>query len=104
MKNCSAKREQFGQLAERFKDYEYHENGLFIRIAEKPEELVKEGMALNHCVGTYIKSHSEGNACIFFIRSETEPDKPLYTDSLRALGCGKLKLQGHRNGNKRYGI
>ena len=97
MKNCAEAQEPFGKLAERFKDYEYHENGLFIRIAEKPEELVQEGMALNHCVGTYIQSHSEGDACIFFIRTEEEPDKPFYTLELDMKTLATLQNRGLRN-------
>ncbi len=53
--------------------------GLFIRLPEKLDELKTEGEFLHHCVGTYRDKVARGETMIFFIRKETEPDKPYYT-------------------------
>lgn len=53
--------------------------GLFIRLPEKLDELKSEGEFLHHCVGTYRDRVAKGETMIFFIRKETEPDKPFYT-------------------------
>lgn len=53
--------------------------GLFIRLPGKIEELRTEGEVLHHCVGTYIEKVRKGETMIFFIRLETDPEKPFYT-------------------------
>lgn len=53
--------------------------GLFIRLPEKLDELKSEGEYLHHCVGTYRDRVAKGETMIFFIRKETEPEKPYYT-------------------------
>ena len=54
-------------------------SSLFIRLPYQLDELKKEGEALHHCVGTYISRVAEGQTMIFFIRRQSEPDKPYYT-------------------------
>jgi predicted RNA-binding Zn-ribbon protein involved in translation (DUF1610 family) len=65
------------------KKYGFEYEGLFIRPALSPAELILEGKALNHCVGTYAESHAKGNCSVLFIRKESEPDKPYYTMEIR---------------------
>ena len=55
------------------------ETGLFIRVCETQEELIKEGKILSHCVATYAKKISKRETCILFIRKATEPEIPFYT-------------------------
>lgn len=44
-------------------------------------ELIQEGKALSHCVGSarYTKDHASGKATIIFIRKKSEPEKSFYT-------------------------
>ncbi len=72
-------RKAFHELKEKYSKFTFSANGLCIRIAEEPEELTWESKALGHCVGRYIKSHSEGEHCIFFIRHEDTPEKSYFT-------------------------
>lgn len=44
-----------------------------------PEELEEEGIVLDHCVGSYKSIHAAGKQPIFFVRRESEPDKPWFT-------------------------
>lgn len=54
-------------------------NGLILIVPENSAAIKEEGEALHHCVGTYIERVAKGETAIFFIRRESEPDKPYYT-------------------------
>lgn len=63
----------------KLKAMELKRDGLFITAPKNVGELKKEGRVLHHCVGTYAERVAEGETNIFFIRRESEPDKPFYT-------------------------
>lgn len=65
------------------KRYKFSKKGLFIRAASTSGELIEEGKALNHCVGTYAERYAAGDNAILLIRKEDKPDKPYYTVELR---------------------
>lgn len=48
--------------------YAYAEAEYSIVIPKSPQDLIDEGSALNHCVGSYIDRVAEGETDIFFIR------------------------------------
>jgi len=54
-------------------------------------DLIVEGQSLNHCVGgdSYAKKHMEGNLMIFFVRKQSEPEKPFFTMELD-LNFGRI--------------
>lgn len=91
------KSQSFKTLAERYSWLSFSDKDLFIRIAEDPIELIKEHTELHHCVDTYITSHSEGDACIFFIRKTAEPDKSFFTLELDMKKFKVLQNRGLRN-------
>lgn len=53
--------------------------GMFIRLPAQLDELKREGEILHHCVGTYVDRVAKGETMIFFIRQESDPDKPFFT-------------------------
>ena len=53
--------------------------GMFIRLPAQLDELKREGEVLHHCVGTYVDRVEKGETMIFFIRQESDPDKPFFT-------------------------
>ena len=61
------------------KKYVFAAHGLLIRPAASQRDLTAEGDALNHCVGSYGKSHATGKTAIFFIRRAARPKEPYYT-------------------------
>lgn len=61
------------------KKYCFEYNGLLIRPVINTDELIAEGKALHHCVGTYAKSYAEGKTDLLVIRDKTNPDKPFFT-------------------------
>lgn len=57
------------------------DNAFIVVIARSPAELIREGNALNHCVGRmgYDQKFVREESLIFFIRNVSEPDKPFVT-------------------------
>ncbi len=53
--------------------------GLVIMAPKDADELIKEGQALHHCVGTYIKRIAEGQTVVLFIRKAEAPEEPYCT-------------------------
>jgi len=54
-----------------------------IRPAKSSIELLDEGKALSHCVGTYSKNYAEGKTDLFVIRRVSDPEKPFYTMEIK---------------------
>lgn len=61
------------------KKYYFEYEGLMIRPAVSSIELLDEGKALNHCVGTYADRYAAGETAILLIRKLSDPGKPYYT-------------------------
>ncbi len=78
--------------------YGFEDGGYFIRPPFTAEEIVAEGKALHHCVGGYAGRHAAGTTTILFMRSVSEPDKPLYTIEMR----GKDLRQIHGYSNRKH--
>ena len=57
----------------------WHCDGILIRPCASQEEMKNEGKLLHHCVARYAEDHALGKTAIFFIRLESEPDKPFFT-------------------------
>lgn len=76
--------------------YSFEYNGLIIRAARNSHELIAEGKALSHCVGTYAKKHASGETTIFLIRKASEPDTPYYTIEIRK----NIIVQVHGKNNR----
>lgn len=73
--------------------YAFQWRGLLIRPAASQKELVEEGDALHHCVGTYAKDHANGKTAIFFVRRVKEPGNSYFT---LELDEGKLTVRQNR--------
>lgn len=73
-----AKRE-FTKWFEKRKIFEYETDELILRQPKCPDEIIEEGKALHHCVGSYASRHSQGKTNIFFIRKKSDPITPYYT-------------------------
>ena len=57
--------------------------GMLVRPAMSTGELIAEGKALNHCVGTYAAQYANGHNIILLIRQKANPAKPFYTMEIR---------------------
>jgi hypothetical protein len=83
-----------GRLEDLTKRYYLEFAGLIIRPAKDTLELIREGEALHHCVGSYGRSYAEGKTVILLVRKASEPDKPYYTIEVRPGDKAAFQVQG----------
>lgn len=75
-----AKRERMDKrLRWRIKHLSFAEGDYMTVIPQATMELVREGEALHHCVGTYLESYAKGSTNIVFLRHREHLDQPLLT-------------------------
>lgn len=91
----AAYRKRLPQLQEQ---YGFTSGGLLIRPTNSGMELIAEGETQNICVGSahYIDRMQRGETYIFFIRRESEPDKPYVTLELSTSGT-VVQARGYAN-------
>lgn len=76
--------------------YEYQDNEYLIAVPKRLMEIVKEGAALHHCVGSserYFERIRDKETYICFLRRISEPDKPYYTIEVEPGGT----IRQHRS-------
>lgn len=73
--------EQFKEVSKEWSKINYEDDKFMIFVAPSQEEIIKEGMNLNHCVGKmgYSKKMAEGGNLILFLREIEKPDVSFYT-------------------------
>lgn len=89
-------KEQFEEMSRIVQGLTWKHNGIIIRPAATPEELVQEGATLKHCVGGYAKSHASGRI-ILFIRHERRPERSWYTLNVDLKTKKIIQNHGYRN-------
>lgn len=87
---------QIAKLRKKRERYNFSDGGLMAKVAASAEELIAEGDALHHCVGTYADRHAKGECTIILIRKQSEPDKPYYTMELSPRGV-IVQVRGDHN-------
>lgn len=76
--------------------YEYRDDEYLIAVPKRLMEIVKEGAALHHCVGSserYFERIRDKETYICFLRRVSEPDKPYYTIEVEPGGT----IRQHRS-------
>ena len=76
-------------------DYEYR--GMAIVRPGTPDEIVAEGNALHHCVGSYIGRIAKRECLILFLRRREDLAKPFYTIEVRHRRIIQVRGQGNRD-------
>ena len=61
------------------KEYEFSNDEYVIIAPKSVFELTTEGRTLNHCVGSYVQSVSNGKEYILFLRKKENQDIPFFT-------------------------
>ena len=72
-------KQEFAKWFDVRKIFEFETDELILRQPQCPDEIIEEGKALHHCVGSYASRHSQGKTNIFFIRKKSDPITPYYT-------------------------
>lgn len=71
--------EQWNKAYEKNKKYTAKIGEYVLFPPKKPEDLVREGNVLGHCVGSYVNKVREGLSTIVFLREEIDTEHPLVT-------------------------
>lgn len=79
------KEEKWAEWYNRSKELEYtpKKEEFAVILPKKAQELVQEGNALNHCVGSYVDSVLKGSTSVLFLRDKENLTTPLYTMEIR---------------------
>ena len=85
--------ERYLKVKETFPKYEFSDEEFTIFYPEKPEDIVREGSELHHCVGSYIKRIIKGNNIILFLRKNEELDKSLVTVDIIPINGGLFEIE-----------
>lgn len=62
---------------------DFEKNGFKIVYPATPDDVIKEGHALHHCVGGYTERVAKGECVILFLRRCSDDSKPFYTVEVR---------------------
>ncbi|XZN20333.1 PcfJ domain-containing protein [Clostridium perfringens] len=95
-KNYVGFMEHYKNLGE---EYNYESEKYIIVKPQKPIDLIKEGQALNHCVGSYIKSVANNKTTILFVREKDNIEKPFYTLEIkkdRLIQCRTKRNESYK--------
>lgn len=76
-------KEKIERLSLKRQRYKYSFKNIVSMPAASVDELIAEGAALNHCVGTYADRYAKGETDIVFIRKVSEPDRSFYTMEIK---------------------
>ena len=87
---------QMAKLLKTRKRYNFSDSGLMAKVAASAEELIAEGDALHHCVGTYADRHAKGQCTIVLIRKQSNLAKPYYPMELSPRGV-IVQVRGAHN-------
>lgn len=70
--------------------------GLTIRPFLTPEEIIREGSEMHHCVGTYVQRYAGGGTVLLALREDERPGKPWRTVEYTTTGH-LVQCRGYRN-------
>ena len=71
------------ELFERYKNFVRAKARSYFLIGADREDIIQEGQALHHCVGTYVDRVARQECVILFLRRAAEADEPFYTLEIR---------------------
>ena len=57
----------------------FESDGMVIVMPSSPDEIIAEGQALHHCVGTYVDRVAKHESIILFLRLADDPGKSFFT-------------------------
>lgn len=73
----------------------FERDGLKIVYPDTPDDVVAEGHALHHCVGSYTECVANGECVILFLRKCSDESKPFYTIEVRGQEVVQVRSMGN---------
>lgn len=74
---------------------DFEKDGMKIVCPDTPDDIVKEGHALHHCVGSYAERVAKGECVILFLRRCSDDSKPFYTVEVRNRKAVQVRGKGN---------
>lgn len=93
--DVKAKREFIAIYREVAEQLYFERNGLKLICPSVPDDVIAEGHALHHCVGSYIDRVVGKECIILFVRKCCEIDKPYYTMEIRGQEVVQVRGMGN---------
>ncbi len=75
--------------------YVFEKDGMKIVCPTMPDDVVKEGHALHHCVGSYTDRIVNHECVILFLRQCSDPEKSFYTIEIRGIQIVQVRGAGN---------
>lgn len=88
---------KFQKVVNNFAKYEYQNESYCVIAPSFANDLITEGVRLNHCVASYIDDVIEQKTCIMFLRKNLQKEMPLVT--LEIKNNKIVQAKGKNNGN-----
>lgn len=90
------KRREFAAVYKRIAGkYDFEKSGMKIVYPKNPDDVVKEGHALHHCVGGYVDRVADHECIILFLRQCSDLQHPYYTIEIQ--GNKVVQVRGVSN-------
>lgn len=77
--------------------YAFEFGGLMMRPFTKGGDVIREGTALRHCVGSYVTSYAQGRTILCALRRIDAPDIPFRTVEFSAHDGQMVQCRGYKN-------
>lgn len=94
------KSKEFAAQAEKLQKYSFEteKDNFVIMIPKTSDDLVKEGKAMRHCVGSYIDKFATGKSCIAFLRKKEHENESYVTIEFDPIEKEIYQVKGKCNG------
>lgn len=89
--------EKLAAFLQSLRGYCFSAFGLVLSPIPTIPDVVKEGQALHHCVGTYASRYANGQTILCTLREESALDTPLYTVEFSTLTGSMVQCRGDHN-------
>lgn len=96
IKNETTKK-QFEKLSAKYAPLRYSKYGLQVIIPGLYGDIIAEGAALSHCVGSYANDYADGKTIIVFVRNADAPETPYYTMEINIDTAEIVQFYGYKN-------
>lgn len=73
--------------------WNYEDDKYIIRLPKTDNEIVSEGLMLDHCVGGYATNHFKGDTTIMFLRQKETPDTSWFTIEISLVDTKEKKFR-----------
>ena len=90
----------FQNIIKEYKSLEYEKGGFAIVVPEKTDDIVVEGVDLNHCVSSYVDRIISGKTMIIFLRYSKEKDSSLLTVEIKNNNIIQARGSYNRSANE----